>query len=253
MGMMHEGYFVGRKELGNWIAQCFDPSFKKVEDLASGVVYCQILNSVHPGAIQMGKVKMQAKTEVDFIHNFKLLQNGFTKKKIDRYIDVDKLTKRSFQFNMEFLQFMKTYWDMHSPDANSSENVFKEPNAPAPAPPRKAPAVSGPPSAAPPPSGPRRVERPAEAKADGPAPASAAGSISSRAHAELQSEVTDLKISVDNLERERDFYYNKLREVEVLCQAHEGEQTPFLQEVLAILYKPDDNEEFAAPEEEVPQ
>jgi len=39
-------------------------------------------------------------------------QAGFTKKKIDRYIEVDKLIKRSFQYNMEFLQYMKCYWDM---------------------------------------------------------------------------------------------------------------------------------------------
>ena len=37
-------------------------------------------------------------------------------------------------------------------------------------------------------------------------------------------EVTELKMSVENLERERDFYYAKLREVEVLCQQKESEQ-----------------------------
>ena len=30
---------------------------------------------------------------------------------------------------------------------------------------------------------------------------------------------------------QRDFYYSKLREVEVLCQSHEGEQIPFLDKV----------------------
>ena len=70
--MMHEGYFVGRKELINWIRQYFDPGFSKVEDLASGVVYCQIIDSVYPGTVPMSKVKMGAKTEVDFIHNFKV-------------------------------------------------------------------------------------------------------------------------------------------------------------------------------------
>ena len=39
--MMHEGYFVGRKELTAWIQQYFDPRFQKVEELGSGVVYCQ--------------------------------------------------------------------------------------------------------------------------------------------------------------------------------------------------------------------
>ena len=40
--MMHEGYFVGRKELTAWINQHFDPNFRKVEDCASGAVYCQV-------------------------------------------------------------------------------------------------------------------------------------------------------------------------------------------------------------------
>jgi len=65
-------------------------------------------------------------------------------------------------------------------------------------------------------------------------------------------EVTELKLSVDNLERERDFYYMKLREVEILCQQHEGESIPFLQEVLEILYKTDEADEFVNPEEQEP-
>ena len=51
---------------------------------------------------------------------------------------------------------------------------------------------------------------------------------------------------MENLERERDFYYAKLREVEVLCQKKEGENIPFLKEVLDILYKMDEGDEFAA-------
>ena len=70
--MMHEGYFVGRKELSDWIRGNFDPGFNKVEDLASGVVYCKIVDSIYPGAVPMSKVKKDAKIEVDFIHNFKV-------------------------------------------------------------------------------------------------------------------------------------------------------------------------------------
>jgi len=73
--------------------------------------------------------------------------------------------------------------------------------------------------------------------------------MADREKSALQEEVTELKISVENLERERDFYYAKLREVEVLCQSKEDEQVPFLQEVLSILYKMDESDEFAPPEE----
>uniref|UniRef100_A0A7S0P206 Calponin-homology (CH) domain-containing protein n=1 Tax=Calcidiscus leptoporus TaxID=127549 RepID=A0A7S0P206_9EUKA len=260
MGMMHEGYFVGRKELTAWIRQNFDAGFQKVEDLANGVVYCQILNSVHPGSIPMAKVKMGAKTEVDFIHNFKLLQTGFNKKKIDRYIEVDKLTKRSFQFNMEFLQYMKCYWDMHAPDSSAAEAVFKEapPNMPVVKEVRKAATPGAAAIAAASPST-NTPGMPAAASASAASAAArtgasaavltAAGGADERAKAAVYEQVTELKISVENLERERDFYYSKLREVEVLCQSKEEQQVPFLKEVLEILYKMDDAEEFAPPEQ----
>ena len=51
------------------------------------------------------------------------------------------------------------------------------------------------------------------------------------------------------LERERDFYYSKLREIEVLCQQNEGKEPPFLNEVMTILYKTDADDEFVAPAE----
>jgi len=260
MGMMHEGYFVGRKELTAWVQQYFQPTFQKIEDCSSGVVYCQIVDSVHPGAVAMGKVKISARTEVDFIHNFKILQTAFSKKKIDRFIDVDKLSKRSFQYNMEFLQFMKCYWDMHAPNgAGLAEGGALDENNP--------PSVEKPARAAAKPeadnkpkgmsSGPKRAgagpkqqpKPPTEPSAVASSAASAAAS--SEAQQQLALEVNDLKLSVENLERERDFYYSKLREVEVLCQANEGSTQPFLQDVLDILYKTDDAEEFVTPEEGV--
>lgn len=39
-------------------------------------------------------------------------------------------------------------------------------------------------------------------------------------------QITDLKLSVDLLEKERDFYFGKLRDIEILCQASEIENLP---------------------------
>ena len=253
-----QGYFVGRKELIGWVQQYFQPNFSKVEDCASGVVYCQIIDSIYPGAVPMSKVKMGAKTEVDFIHNFKILQTAFSKKRIDRAIEIDKLSKKSFQTNMEFLQFMKCYWDMHAPNGEGggmaaplAEETQAAKNAvptPEKAKPQKPAMAGGAKRAAKP------AAKPAEAAGGMPRAAAAAahgaGGASSAADvAAAQMEVTELKLSVENLERERDFYYSKLREVEVLCQAHEGESSPFLHEVLEILYKTDEADEFVTPDE----
>ena len=39
-------------------------------------------------------------------------------------------------------------------------------------------------------------------------------------------QVTDLKLKVDNVERERDFYFDKLRDIEILCQTPELSAVP---------------------------
>ena len=96
--------------------------------------------------------------------------------------------------------------------------------------------------------GPKRAGAPARPKA-GEAAASGASAASAEQQQQLALEVTELKLSVENLERERDFYYSKLREVEVLCQTNEGQNVPFLQSVLDILYKTDDADEFVTPDE----
>ena len=94
----------------------------------------------------------------------------------------------------------------------------------------------------------------------------------------MAAEVAELKLSVENLERERDFYYQKLREVEVSASSTRTRErrrpssrwdaapatppsppppppAPHLpslapQDVLAILYKTDEADDFVAPADE---
>ena len=42
----------------------------------------------------------------------------------------------------------------------------------------------------------------------------------------LSVQITDLKLSLDVLEKERDFYFSKLRDIEILCQTPELEYHP---------------------------
>jgi RP/EB family microtubule-associated protein len=64
---------------------------------------------------------------------------------------------------------------------------------------------------------------------------------------ELNTQLLDLKLTADGLEKERDFYFGKLRDIEVMCQENDNEQNPIIQKILDILYATEDG--FAPPEE----
>lgn len=56
----------------------------------------------------------------------------------------------------------------------------------------------------------------------------------------LRKHNAQLTITVDNLEKERDFYFCKLRDIEILCQDHPD--ISILREVEKILYATDEEE-----------
>ncbi|XP_076364794.1 microtubule-associated protein RP/EB family member 1-like [Tachypleus tridentatus] len=64
---------------------------------------------------------------------------------------------------------------------------------------------------------------------------------------EMSNQVSELKLTVEGLERERDFYYGKLRDIEVVCQESEQEEKNLLEKILDVLYATEEG--FAVPDE----
>lgn len=93
-----------RTELLAWINDLLQLNYTKIEQCGTGGVYCQIVDSIYgelrsfvevwrpwqvltsslSGDVPMTRVKMNAKHEYEFIANFKVLQNVFKAKKIDK-------------------------------------------------------------------------------------------------------------------------------------------------------------------------
>lgn len=57
---------------------------------------------------------------------------------------------------------------------------------------------------------------------------------------QLESEIQESKLNMDTLEKERDFYFGKLRDIEMFLQANQGDQTPLTEQVLKVLYASED-------------
>ena len=70
---------------------------------------------------------------------------------------------------------------------------------------------------------------------------------------ELNAIILEKNLTIEGLEKERDFYFGKLRDIEVMAQEQEGatvESTPgeFGQKILEKLYATEEG--FAVPEED---
>jgi len=218
----------------------------------------------------MSRVKFNVNTEYAYIQNFKILQSRslprslsiqrtvgrpvansqvcadtFTRHGIDRTVPVEALVKCKMQDNLEFLQWSKRFWDQYFP-GHDYDAVGR----------RKS---SGPPATAVP-SAARPSAGPTAARKSGPvarAPAPRVGSAGSTgASLALRQENESLKEAVAGLEKERDFYFSKLRDIELLIQTAieqepdlEKDENGLVKNIQTILYSTEEGFEIPAEAE----
>ncbi|CAN8264149.1 unnamed protein product [Cochlearia groenlandica] len=253
IGMMDSAYFVGRSEILAWINATLQLNLSKVEEACSGAVHCQLMDSVHPGSVPMHKVNYDAKSEYEMIQNYKVLQDVFNKLKLNKHIEVSKLVKGRPLDNLEFMQWMKKYCDSvnggqlhnyHALERREASKGGKEATKRAAATQQSGKSSSL--SAAPRPSssnGTRKHEP--QSSNTGNHHSTKAPSKQSKPAPAYDEKITELKLYIDSLEKERDFYFSKLRDVEILCQNPETEHLPLVGSVNRILY----GEDFAGAAE----
>ncbi|KAJ1328303.1 hypothetical protein BSLG_010036 [Batrachochytrium salamandrivorans] len=220
----------------------------------------------------MSKIKFNAKHEYEYVANFKVLQSVFDKHKIDNAIPVERLMKCKFQDNLEFMQWMKKYWDQYYPggayDAMSRRKGevvgggSSMRSNPAKAPSPHISSTTSASSANIPPSAATAASRKASAP---PRAAAAAGPIHGGSDAEraqfvaeyqqmktdMSIQIEELKVTVDQVEKEREFYFSKLREIELYIQTRtetgiDDHLDEAFKEIQGIMYKTEEG--FEIPE-----
>ena len=291
-GIHDKAFRVGRGELLSWLNDLLQIKYEKVEQCWNGGAYCQIMDATY-GDIPMHRVLFNARLEHEATKNYKILQEVFQSKKIQKAIDYPRLLQGKPLDNLEFLQWCKRFHEL-----NASHDVPYDAAArrttPAPSRVRTTPdrseerarlrkerqLQSASPrivvqSAAKVRAQSARRASPAGVWAD--ADAGAGGGVAraekqcagkaseplagrrrtdqfewrelerraERADAALRK-VDELQLTVDMLERERDFYFKKLRQIEVLwlqVQNRREQMHTVVEKTLGILYavqKPDD-------------
>ncbi|KAL2074489.1 hypothetical protein VTL71DRAFT_8267 [Oculimacula yallundae] len=226
-----------RQELVAWLNNLLQLNVTKVEQCGTGAALCQIFDSIYLD-VPMSRVKFNVNTEYAYLQNFKILQNCFTRHGIDRPVNVEQLIKCKMQDNLEFLQWSKRYWDQYFPGGDY-DAVARRRGSGAP-PPTSAPAARTSAGAA------KRGTTPTTGR---PRVAGVGGAGS----AALQQENATLKETVQGLERERDFYFSKLRDIELLVQQAceedpeiEKQEDGLIKHIQTILYSTEDGFEIPA-------
>ena len=116
VGLMDAAYFVSKNELLAFFNNTLDLNLTKIEQTCTGAVACQLCEYIFPRSIPVSRIDWSCKASFEYVANYKLLQAAFTKNRVRRHLDVDKLIQGKFQINLEFCQWLKAWHDQQVPD-----------------------------------------------------------------------------------------------------------------------------------------
>ncbi|KAM4521611.1 microtubule-associated protein RP/EB family member 3-like isoform 1-T3 [Odontesthes bonariensis] len=234
---------LSRHDMLAWVNDSLQLNYTKIEQLCTGGAYCHFMDMLFPGCILMKKIKFNAKLEHEYIHNFKVLQASFKRMNVDKIIPVERLVKGKFQDNFEFLQWFKKFFDANYDGKEYDPVLMRQGQEGTPPPPNPGPMRMSPTAPKIVPAPQRPINVPAARRTT---PVTRNGGDAELL--ELNQQIMDMKLTIDGLEKERDFYFGKLRDIELICQEGENDTSPVLSKILNVLYATEDG--FAPPEDE---
>lgn len=211
--------------------------------------FCRTLTSVV-------SVLFAPRSDYEFVNNYKLLQAAFNKNNVQRHVDVDKLIRAKYQDNLEFCQWLKAFYDQSGAapgegydakavrakgkggkkyndsmakggagDKRTMSSTTRSRPASAPrvaqtttkprVPARNQPTKKGPLK---PNSSENNSRVTVSNNSNNKAASAQADAQLLKKNAELENKVQELESTIVDIEKERDFYFGKLRNVELMLQ-----------------------------------
>lgn len=286
IGLQHKAFQVGRNILLAWVNKCFDLGYQKVEQLHTGAAYCQMLDCLYGASkgFKMKKVNwfFDSKGKA-IIHlnenkirdNWDKISKCLSKHSQTRELNRNRVVQGKFQDNLECLQWFKHFFQCKYTGApynakqrrkgkagttggkvlffdDATMSLTEEPDG------------GGSMASIPDPVPKKSKKKGNNKKKKGKkSPKNRSGGLDKDA---LEKENSTLTLTVEAVEKERNFYFGKLREIEILCQVedenpgddedkqikvteHLAAMKAFKDQVLKIMYKTDEDGEMIAPED----
>jgi RP/EB family microtubule-associated protein len=240
----------GRRELLNWINGLLGLSYDRINELANGAAFCQVIDVIHPGSVDLSRVCFTAVTEGEITENYKILHDSLTTNGVTWEFDLPALLKGQYLTVRELCQRVYAYFRQSgSPSeydgpgrrrgkARTSGVILKKPN----------------PKSRPSPTGVLRNSvkngQNLTGRQSGENPStdqSPTGSFLTDTSEikKLRKKVAELSTDAEDASIARDFYFTKARKIEDFCLDYEDDWR--IREILEILYEPDEEHGFLPP------
>lgn len=96
-----------RKELIGWL-NGLGIEIDKIEELGKGTAICRLLSQIHPSFPQ--SFISNPSNEYEYLKNMKIIQGFFIQNKIEMFFPIDRLIKCKLQDNLEVVQKLYKHW-----------------------------------------------------------------------------------------------------------------------------------------------
>jgi RP/EB family microtubule-associated protein len=231
----------GRLELLAWLNGIVEADYPRVEQLSDGIGYAQLLDSLYPGIVPLIKMNcnlqsVYTKSEEDCVRNLRIVEAALQRLKAQRKIDSVKLARGKFADNMDFLQWLYGFYEENKGETQEkyaavqrrTEAISKQRGG------QLAPHLV--------PNHPTEQEPGSDLQSQR---VYQLRDLVSSLEQELTNQVSNYRIlqeDIQQVEEERNFYFQKLRRVEDMCS--EYPDSPCVAHVMETL--------SATPEEFLP-